>query len=158
MEETGLIFTKAVFEDLDILVRTRIEVLTAANQLPEDTDMSKIEEESRSYYKQSLQDGSHVAYLSYVNGKFVACGGISFYQVMPTYHNPTGKGAYIMNMYTRPPYRNKGIAGYILGLLVTEAKSRGVIKITLEATAMGRPLYEAYGFTMMQNEMELVYS
>lgn len=27
-------------------------------------------------------------------------GGVSFFQVLPTYHNPSGKKAYIMNMYT----------------------------------------------------------
>ena len=39
--------------------------------------------------------------------------------------------------------------------LVREAESRGVTAISLEATAMGRPLYEAYGFTAMNHEMEL---
>lgn len=34
-------------------------------------------------------------------------GGISFYQVMPTYHNASGTKAYIMNMYTNPDYRRK---------------------------------------------------
>lgn len=40
----------------------------------------------------------------------VGTGGISFYQVMPTYHNISGKKAYIMNVYTQPDYRRKGIA------------------------------------------------
>ena len=41
--------------------------------------------------------------------------------------------------------------------IVTEdAKEKGVDAITLEATRMGRPLYEAYGFAAMENEMELV--
>ncbi len=74
---------------------------------------------------------------------------------MPTYHNPSGNRAYIMNMYTRPEYRRRGIALKTLGLLVNEAKSRGIYSITLEATKMGKPLYEAYGFVQMRNEMEL---
>ena len=75
---------------------------------------------------------------------------------MPTYHNPSGKKAYIMNMYTRPEYRRKGIAYRMLDLLVEDAKEKGIGFITLEATAAGRPLYERYGFTAMGSEMELL--
>ena len=33
---------------------------------------------------------------------------------------------------------------------------QGVSQITLEATEMGRPLYEKYGFVKMEDEMELI--
>ena len=75
---------------------------------------------------------------------------------MPTYHNTSGKKAYIMNMYTNPNYRRKGIAYKTLDMLVEAAKDRGIKQISLEATEMGRPLYEKYGFTQMESEMELV--
>ncbi|MBQ8038388.1 MAG: GNAT family N-acetyltransferase, partial [Lachnospiraceae bacterium] len=78
-----------------------------------------------------------------------------YFQVMPTYHNPTGKKAYIMNMYTNPDYRRQGIAYKTLELLVADAKERGIAAISLEATDMGRPLYEKYGFIKMNDEMEL---
>lgn len=86
---------------------------------------------------------------------FVGAGGISYFQVMPTYHNPTGRKAYIMNMYTKPEYRRKGIAFKTLDLLVKDAMERGITAISLEATTMGRPLYEKYGFISMNDEMEL---
>ena len=65
---------------------------------------------------------------------------------MPTFHNPSGNKAYIMNMYTRPEYRRQGIARKLLTILINDAKARGVSFITLEATKMGRPLYENAGF------------
>lgn len=52
---------------------------------------------------------------------------------MPIYHNPTGKKAYIMNMYTKPDYRRQGIAFKTLDLLVADAKTRGINAISLEA-------------------------
>lgn len=58
-------------------------------------------------------------------------------------------------MYTAPEYRRKGIAYKTLDMLVKDAKSRGITAISLEATAMGRPLYEKYGFVKMNDEMEL---
>lgn len=119
-----LCYRKATLDDLEILPKTRIEVLRAANQLHDDVDMSAVKEHTRTYY-----------------------------QVMPTYHNPTGQKAYIMNMYTHPDYRRKEIASKTLSLLVADARERGIADIGLEATDMGRPLYEHFGFTQAAQEM-----
>ncbi len=148
-------YKKATIEDIDELVRTRITVLRAANKLSDNVDMSVVEQESYEYYKHALETGEHIAYLVYDNEKFIGAGGVSFYQVMPTYNNPTGKKAYIMNMYTAPEYRRQGIAFHTLDLLIKNAKKQGVSKIALEATDIGRPLYEKYGFVKMEDEMEL---
>ena len=151
-------YKKATIEDIDELVRTRSIVLRAANKLSDDVDMSLVEKESYEYYMRALETGEHIAYLVYDNETFIGAGGVSFYQVMPTYHNPTGKKAYIMNMYTVPEYRGQGIAFHTLDLLVKDAREQGVTQIALEATDMGRLLYEKYGFVKMEDEMELKHS
>ena len=148
-------FKRADLSDLDMLVSSRIKVLIAANKLPEDTDMSVIEQQSLEYYRQSLTDGSHTAYLVYDGDDIIAAGGISYYRVMPTCDVPTGRKAYIMNMYTDPAYRRQGIAMKTLALLIEDAKAKGISFISLEATDMGRPLYERYGFVPMEHEMIL---
>lgn len=150
-----LIYKKASLDDLELLTETRIEVLLAANGLPEGTDMNEVREETRRYYERALPAGTHAAYLVLDGDRFAGAGGVSFFEVMPTYHNPSGKKAYLMNIYTRPAYRRKGVAYKVLDLLVREAGSRGVTAVSLEATAMGRPLYEKYGFVRMNDEMEL---
>ena len=149
-------YRRATIDDLNELVRTRIEVLRAANKLDESVDMSEVERQSRDYYTKALADGSHTAYIVYDGDTFVGAGGVSYFRVMPTYHNLSGEKAYIMNMYTAPEYRRKGIAIKTLDLLVQDAKERGVKAISLEATDMGRPLYEKYGFVKMNDEMELI--
>ena len=149
-------YKKAIIADIDELVRTRISVLRTANKLSNDVDMSLVEKESYEYYKSALETGEHIAYLVYDNENLIGAGGVSFYQVMPTYHNPTGKKAYIMNIYTASEYRRQGIAFHTLDLLVKDIRKQGISQITLEATEMGRPLYEKYGFVKMENEMELI--
>lgn len=148
-------YKTAMPEDIDILVTTRIEVLRAANKLDDDVDMTEVAVQSRAYYEKALKDGSHTAILVYDKEKIIGAGGISYFEVMPTYHNPTGKKAYIMNMYTNPAYRRMGIAYHTLSLLVENAKNKGIDAISLEATEMGRPMYEKFGFAGMKNEMEL---
>lgn len=150
-----LIYKKATIENIDILVQSRIEVLRAANKLTEAVDMTEVEEQSYVYYKEALSNGTHTAYLVFDENRFVGAGGVSYFRVMPTYHNPSGNKAYIMNMYTNPTYRRKGIAYQTLKLLVADAKERGVTAISLEATDMGKPLYEKFGFVKMNDEMEL---
>ena len=148
-------YRKATIEDLDVLVTTRIEVLRAANKFGSEADMSEVEQQSRDYYTKALTDDTHTAYLVFDEDKIIGAGGVSYYRIMPTYHNPSGEKAYVMNMYTAPGYRRQGIAYKTLDLLVQDAKNRGITAISLEATDRGRPLYEKYGFVKMNDEMEL---
>ena len=100
--------------------------------------MSEVEKQSYIYYQKALCDGTHIAYLVFDESRCIGTGGVSFFQVMPTYHNPSGNKAYIMNMYTNPEYRRKGIAYQTLDMLVKDAKRKGISAISLEATDMGR--------------------
>lgn len=103
--------------DVDVLTETRVRVLLAANGLPENTDMTQVAEASREAYLRDL-GRCHTAYLVYDGETVVGTGGISYYTVLPTVHNPTGRKAYVMNMYTAPAYRRQGIAAETLRLLV----------------------------------------
>lgn len=149
-------YKKATIDDIEVLTKTRIEVLRSANKLSGVVDMKEVEKTSYEYYKTALRNGTHTAYLVFDGEKFVGAGGVSYFQVLPTYHNPSGYKAYIMNMYTNPEYRKNGIAIKTLGLLVEDARKRGVHAISLEATDMGKPLYEKFGFVKMNDEMELL--
>ena len=148
-------YRRATPDQIDLLVATRVEVLRAANRLDDGADLSEVTAQSREYYREALADGTHTGFLAFDGNAFVGAGGVSYYQVMPTYHNPTGRCAYIMNMYVRPQYRRQGIATAMLDMLVANARERGAGRIALEATEMGRPLYEKYGFVSASGEMEL---
>ncbi len=154
----NIVYWRCSIDNIDILTDTRITVLRAANGLDDSVDMSEVRAQTYEYYKKALPSGEHIAFVAVdIDGceRIVGTGGISFYSVMPTYHLPSGRKGYIMNMYTDPEYRRRGIARYILSLLIEDAHSLGVEHITLEATPMGRPLYESYGFSAMQDEMIL---
>ena len=151
----NLTFPRATIDDLEVLVDTRIRTLHAANNLPDTEEMPDVRDNTRDYYRAALADDSHVAYLVYEGDKIIGTGGVTFYSVMPMYVLKTGKCAYIMNMYTDPDYRRRGIAQKTLALLVDEVRSRGLISVGLEATDAGLPLYEKYGFISQPREMRL---
>ncbi len=148
-------YRRAALDQIDLLVATRIEVLRAANRLDDAADLSEVEAQSRDYYLRALRDDTHTGLLAFDGEDFVGAGGVSYFRVMPTCHNPTGWKAYVMNMYVRLEYRRRGIASRMLDMLVADARARGIRCISLEATDAGRPLYEKYGFVPMTHEMEL---
>lgn len=145
----------AEIKDIEVITDIRIEVLRAANLFDDSVYMEDVRKNTFEHYKKAFEDNSNITYLALDNNKIVACGSVSFYSVMPTYCNKSGKCAYLMNIYTKPEYRQQGIASTILDYLVKKSVEYGAEKISLEATAMGRPIYEKYGFKPMNHEMEL---
>lgn len=142
-------------DDIDILVQIRMEVLRDVFELPADQDLEALKRANRAYYADALPSGGHVACLLWSEKEIVGCGGVCFSNEMPSPDNPTGRCAYLMNIYTKPTYRKKGIGGRIVAWLVDQAKRREITKIFLEATDEGRALYMNHGFKPMTNQMML---
>jgi GNAT superfamily N-acetyltransferase len=58
----------------------------------------------------------------------------------------TGKVGTLLNVYTYPEYRGKGVATQVVSYLIDEAKKFDVSMIELTATPAGKPLYDKLGF------------
>ncbi|MBR5182808.1 MAG: GNAT family N-acetyltransferase [Clostridiales bacterium] len=133
----------ATAKDIDLLMSSRLEMLKVVNDLPQDYQYDDvIVNESRDYFF----NGDHVTVLAIDNGEVIGCASMSFMRIMPTFSHPTGKRAHLMNVYTRSEYRRQGIARKMVELLIDETWKRGATEISLDATTMGRPLYESLGF------------
>lgn len=66
----------------------------------------------------------------------------------------TGKRAYLMNVYTEPPYRGRGLARRLVRLSLDWARDNGLQTALLNASDAGRPIYESLGFRQ-SSEMRL---
>jgi len=97
---------------------------------------------------------SFAQWLAERDGEIAATGSVSFWRMPPTTHCPSGKAAYIGNMFTYPAHRSRGLAGEILRLLADEARAAGCHALFLHASDQGRPLYEGYGFAASESMME----
>ena len=78
------VYKKATIKDIDVLTRTRIIVLRAANNLSADTNMSEVQKQSYEYYLKAIKNNTHIDYLVFNENSIVGSGGISFFQVIPT--------------------------------------------------------------------------
>ena len=139
-------------EDIELLMSSRLEMLKVVNNLPADYEYTEeIVRESRDYFL----NGDHITVLAIDDGKVIGCASMSFMWIMPTFSHPTGRRAHLMNVYTRSEYRRQGIARKMVNMLIDETWKRGATEISLDATTMGRPLYESLGFTNSTEGMVL---
>lgn len=139
---------------IDILTELRVEALIAANELDVDQDMTAVKITTKKYFEEKIGSEDFFVVMAFDCDRIVATGAVSFYNVMPTYHNVSGRKAYVMNMYTKLEYRRKKIAENIMKILLDEIQRQNIVEVTLEATDMGKVLYEKCGFTFMKREME----
>lgn len=140
--------------DLEEALAWRMEVLDCVFAEDEPWDEEAQREVNRRYYEHAL-GRTHCAFIASVNGEDAGCGALCLQEEMPSPDNPSGRNAYLMNVYTRPAFRGHGVGEAVVSRLIAAARKAGAGKIYLEATAMGEPLYTSLGFVPIEGMMKL---
>lgn len=138
--------------DIDMLMTWRAEVIENVFGAPASPALLAA---NRSYYARNIAGGTHYAYVARVDDREAGCGAICLTEELPSPDNPSGRCAYLMNIYVRRPFRNHGVAHFIVTNLIEKAKALDCGKIYLETTEQGRPVYESLGFSDMPDMMKL---
>lgn len=110
---------------------------------------------SNAYFFEALRNGGYRGWIAELeNGQIVAGGGI----VISAWPGHPGeveaRRAWILNMYTEPAFRRRGIANMLMDTMIAWCRDAGFRTVSLHASNDGRPLYEALGFEPT-NEMRL---
>ena len=138
-----IIYRKTTKADMKILMKLRLEMLREVNGLSGEYEYDEnFISESRRYF----ESGEQTTVIASDGETLVGCASLSYTWIMPTISHPTGNRAHLMNVYTRADYRRRGISKKMVEILIDEAKENGVTEISLDATEIGRPLYESLGF------------
>ena len=83
--------------DIDILMKIRLEMLKEVNKLSNDYMFSNdLIENAKNYFL----SGSQTTVIAEENGNVIGCASISYITIMPTFSHPSGKRAHLMNVYT----------------------------------------------------------
>lgn len=140
-------YRRATVDDLDALVRLRIAFLRETNRnVTSEEAYGGMMAPLRSYFAEHIPDAAFISWIAESGGEIVATSGLSFYSIPPGMTNPSGKVAYVMNMYTVPEFRRRGIAAELFRRVVGEAERLGYRKVELHATAAGAGIYRKQGF------------
>ena len=106
------------------------------------------------YLKKAIPEGSFRSWLACDNGRVVAGGAVVICAWPAHAYDLECRRATILNVYTEPEYRCRGIARQIMQTMIAWCTQQGFARVTLHASEHGRHLYESLGFEP-SNEMRL---
>ena len=147
-EENEIDYRKANMGDLDILIDLRIRFLNEFFKRSDGEDTAVLRANLASYFSRALKEGTFIAWIAQSGEEVVGTSGMTIWSSPPKYRgSETGEKGYIMNMYTVPEMRRKGIAKRLLQELLNEARERGLTYVHLHATMHGMEIYRKAGFS-----------
>jgi GNAT superfamily N-acetyltransferase len=145
---------EAVPGDLAVIVRHRRAMFKDMGY--KDTAvLDAMDHTCRPFFAQALTEGWYRAWLAQNGeGQVVAGGGIL---ILPWPSHPRDsqtRRPMIVNVYTEPAYRRRGLARRLMVAMLDWARQEGYGTVALHASDYGRSLYESLGF-QATNEMRL---
>lgn len=144
---------EATEKDIELLTFLRMQMREEREEVPPPENMDLFREQLKEYFASSLAKGSFISFLVFIDGKAAACSGLCIERHPPSYSDPEGYFGYITNMFTLKEFRGRGLARLLLDEIRKEAEKYHCRKLMLNASSMGKPLYEKYGFRDVENEM-----
>ena len=144
----------AIVNDAPIIVHHRRAMFTGMGH----TDIAGLDAMDAAfapYVRRAIADGSYRGWLAVTSERrVVAGGGLILHEWPATPRSTDTQRAYILNMYTEPEYRKRGIARRIMNAILDHCRAEGLHSVSLHASEFGRPLYVSIGFEPT-NEMRL---
>jgi len=110
----------------------------------------------RPWLEAKMRSGEYLAWFAIAGDGTVAAGlGLWLMDWPPHLVGGVGRRGNIVNVYTRPECRRRGLARSLVQTSLDWCRGNGIGCVVLHASAEGRPLYEALGFGST-NEMRLI--
>ncbi|WP_027409408.1 GNAT family N-acetyltransferase [Anoxybacteroides tepidamans] len=145
---------KATIQDIHEMIALRLQLLKELREVQTQEEEEAVAASTRTYLESTL-NSDFISYLAVCNNSIVSISRMVLFQRPPYIKNLEGREAYVLNMYTVPEYRGRGLAKKLLENCIKECQNIGVKRVWLHASAKGMPLYKKMGFTFKNNEMEL---
>ena len=136
-------FEKATIKDINMLTDLRLVYLQ--EDLGVITDKQLIQESLPGYYEKHLNKDLMV-YVARDDEDIVACAFLLIVEKPMSPSFITGKTGTVLNVYTKPEYRNKGYAKKLMTMMLEDATAQDVSVIELKSTEDGYLLYKSVGF------------
>lgn len=140
-----MVVRKALPSDIEQMIKLRCVYIEEEFGAQQDKKLLELKKQLRTYFDAHL--GTDL--LSYVADNDGEIVSIALLVVILKPANPsfiTGKTGLLLNVYTLPAYREQGLATRIIQNLITQAKALELSYIALDATQMGKPIYQKLGF------------
>ena len=141
-----IIIRKVEADDIPAMTAARLNYLTEMQGQRTEAYLQELQQNLQTFFMQTMQEGSFFALLAEYEGSAVSYGGMVLKKIPGDLNQSSYLEGDILNMYTLPEFRRKGISSQILKQLMEEAKTMGVSKVALHCSKDGEPLYRKFGF------------
>jgi GNAT superfamily N-acetyltransferase len=151
----------AAVADIAAIAHHRAQMFADMGTMPESLRTALVASTTR-YLETALPSGEYVGWLATPTAdpsQVIAGAGLQHRRILPrVVETPAGldvmdgREAIVINVYTAPAWRRRGVARAIMSRLIDDVRAMPVQRLVLHASAEGRPLYEALGFAAT-NEM-----
>ncbi len=156
--DIGIEIRQATANDAAVIARHRAAMFLEMHDL-EASRAADLERRSTRYLEAALASGEYVGWLASpttARDRVVAGAGAQVRRTLPHPREPDGTAhgnqAIVLNVYTEPEWRGRGIARTLMQSIIRWAGDAGMHTLVLHASDAGRPLYERMGFRTT-NEM-----
>jgi GNAT superfamily N-acetyltransferase len=117
--------------------------------------LDRMVEISRPLLERGLREGFYQGwFLEDQAGRVVAGAGLISLEFQAQARHPDPRRSWIVNVFTEPAHRRRGLAERLVRTIVAWGKDAGLRSLYLHASDHGRPLYDRLGF-LPTNEMRL---
>jgi GNAT superfamily N-acetyltransferase len=132
--------------DIPAMTSARLKYLTEMQGQRPAEYLKELQQKLEAFFKQTMAESSFFALLAEYDGAAVSYGAMVLKKIPGDLNQSSYLEGDILNMYTLPEFRRKGISTLILKQLMLEAKAMGVSKVALHCSKDGEPLYRKFGF------------
>src|SRR5208282_2484447 len=112
-----VIYRQATSEDITSLVELRLAFLAEVGGA--DPKDAALQQALSQYFTETVPSGEFIAFLAVAGDRIIATSGLVYSRHPPSARNLEGVEGYIMNTYTVPAWRGRGIASTLLKELVS---------------------------------------
>lgn len=152
MSRPDYVIRRTTIADVTVIAHHRAAMFRDMGEL-DDAKMPALAAVTREYLTHALPAEEYLGWVVETAGHVVAGGGVLLRPLLPCPDAPRGGAeAYVLNVYTEPEHRRRGLARQLMQTILAWCEARGVARVTLHASADGRALYESLGFAQT-NEM-----
>ena len=147
IEKEKIIYRRARANDAPDLVDYRVRFLNEQYNHPDDGTTQVLRKSLLEYFAKAIPSNHFIAWIAEYKGKIIATSGMVVWQIPARYGGvESGKIGYLLNFYTVPEARRRGISTRLLDELIREAKLLGLKYLHLHASEDGISIYRKAGF------------
>lgn len=144
-------FRRATPADAELIARHRRRMFVDMGH-PDDGAMEEAIRAFVPWVRHSLESGYYTGFLASQGEEVVAGAGLMLLEWPPRTDSLQALRGYVLNVYTEPEHRGRGLARVLVGQALEHCRERGVRTVALHASEAGRRIYEGLGFSA-SNEM-----